>query len=330
MPEECNFKVGIVGAGNICRKMHLPVLSAMTNVDIQWIYDIDAISSSELAKLYKTKSITADEIESAAEKCDAVLLAVPIKAREYFYKIFSQKEVGLLVEKPFANALSQHRRITGFFEDYKIGCAFQRRTYLNTRLLKKIITEKWFGDLKKIFLSEGDRITKTGKNSSFIYDPASNCGGVLLDLGCHSLDVIEYLCEVDEFKILKHNLIYDGNVDVEAVGQAEIYNKKGATVNLSFSYSWIRAIDNFMKFEFENRTIIVGLKPDSPCCIQGDDGVLFPMDANCLEGAKTINQAFYLEWKYFLEGVSKREESVVSAGNCLLATKMLEEIYGSA
>ena len=43
-----------------------------------------------------------------------------------------------------------------------------------------------------------------------------------------------------------------------------------------------------------------------------------------LSGATTLNQAFYLEWRAFLDGLNARCESQVSGRSALLTTKLVE------
>jgi predicted dehydrogenase len=43
-------------------------------------------------------------------------------------------------------------------------------------------------------------------------------------------------------------------------------------------------------------------------------------------GATTYNQAFYLEWTDFLDGIRQKKESLVSARSALLTTALVERL----
>ena len=43
--------------------------------------------------------------------------------------------------------------------------------------------------------------------------------------------------------------------------------------------------------------------------------------------ASTVNQAFFLQWRSFLEGLRTDTESEVSARSALLGTALIEELY---
>jgi hypothetical protein len=47
-------------------------------------------------------------------------------------------------------------------------------------------------------------------------------------------------------------------------------------------------------------------------------------------GARTSNQAFYLEWLWFLEGLRTGVPSAMAAGSCLAVTALIEDLYREA
>ena len=65
------MNVGIIGAGNISSSVHLPLLSCMDEISINFI--ADRKNTSTLAKLYNTKSILLNE-QSSFPDCDIILI----------------------------------------------------------------------------------------------------------------------------------------------------------------------------------------------------------------------------------------------------------------
>ena len=72
------MKVGIIGASSICSSVHLPLLSCMDNVSIEFI--ADRKNPENLAKLYNTKPIQINK-QSSFPDCDIVLITIPVGAR---------------------------------------------------------------------------------------------------------------------------------------------------------------------------------------------------------------------------------------------------------
>ena len=77
------IKVGVIGAGGISSGVHLPLLSCINNVSIEFI--ADTINPEILAKTYNTKAIRINDI-SSLPNCDAVLLAIPVGVKEKYIR----------------------------------------------------------------------------------------------------------------------------------------------------------------------------------------------------------------------------------------------------
>ena len=75
------MKIGIIGSGRIVSSVHLPLLSCIDYVKIEFIADRN--NPSSLANIYNTKSIQIDKI-SNLPKCDVILLAVPVSIKEKY------------------------------------------------------------------------------------------------------------------------------------------------------------------------------------------------------------------------------------------------------
>jgi len=56
-------------------------------------------------------------------------------------------------------------------------------------VVRTAVRENWFGPVRGISIEEGSRTTKTGTDGRFYDDFTAGRGGILMDLGCHSLDV---------------------------------------------------------------------------------------------------------------------------------------------
>ena len=100
------IKVGVIGAGGISSAIHLPLLSCIDNVNIEFI--ADTINPEILAKTYNTKSIKINDV-SSLPNCDVALLAIPVGAKEEYIREFSKRNIYIFTEKPFAIDLETHK-----------------------------------------------------------------------------------------------------------------------------------------------------------------------------------------------------------------------------
>jgi predicted dehydrogenase len=322
--------VGIVGAGDIARKVHLPVLQAMGGVQVAWICDRSEARARQLAAAYAVRALPACA-PTELPPADAILLAIPVEARSAYLDSLASGESGVLCEKPFATVSSEHRRISELYPAYRLGCGYMRRFYDSTRTLRHVVAEQWFGRLRRIRIAEGNRSRGSGGDSSFL-DGAqpSTAGGVLTDLGSHSIDLALYLTQGRDFRVRACELVLDGRTDRRASASIDLVTaQEGApSIELEYCVSWLDPQPNRVELEFESATVFCGIAPGSDVFV-GDPGR--PAHAYRIvapeRGASTANQAFYLEWRNFLNGLAAREESLISARSAFLTTALVEALH---
>ena len=320
--------MGVIGAGAIARMVHLPVLTAMPDVRVAFLADADGARAAALARACGVPHREVNDLGSAVEDCDAVLLAIPVGARTSYLELLSRAGVAALVEKPFARTLDEHRRALDLFPAHALACGFMRRTYASSLLARRILGEGWLGPPRGIRVSEGGRTTKTGVNASHVDQSASAGGGVLLDLGCHALDLVFHLTGAQGHRVLRQEMVRDGKVDRRAEGEVVLDLGKGAPLPLHYVFSWLDRQEDVLEIEFATARLRLSARPERPPALLGlgkdtkevhlhaDDG-----------GATTSNQAFYLEWRWVLDGLRSGTPSPLAAASCLPVTALLEELY---
>jgi len=319
--------VGIVGAGDIARKVHLPVLQAMAGVRVSWIYDRSESRARQLGYAYGVQAATG---KSPADlpAADVVLLAVPVEARAGYLDAFAPGETGVLCEKPFATAADDHQRAIDRYAPYRLGCGYMRRFYDSSQTLRHVIARQWFGPLRGIRIAEGNRSRGSGVDSSFLDNAqSSTSSGVLTDLGSHSIDLALHLCQAREFRVRECQLVLDGRIDRRASAHVDILTDNG-DVELEYRVSWLDPQPNRIELLFERATVFCGIGP-SAAVFAGDPerpAEAFRIVAP-VKGAATANQAFYLEWRAFLDGLAARKESLISARSALLTTALVEALH---
>jgi predicted dehydrogenase len=324
------LSIGIVGAGEISRKAHLPVLVNVPDVRIAWIYDRRPASARALAEAYGLRAIDSSSLDSLAD-CDVALLAIPVEARGEYLAHFSSRGKAALCEKPFARSPAEHIRFLQQFAPHSLGAGYMRRFYRSTRLLRRVVREGLFGQLLNIDLREGSRSKGSGTDASFLDDPRlGRSRGVLTDLGSHSIDLALYVSGASSFGVVSVNRTLDGDVDRRLAAAVKLHlpgRRSDEPVEFNYVVSWLDRQDNRIQLTFERATVWSGLEPASEVLVGDPDS---PRDALVLSaregGAATYNQAFYLEWRDFLAGVRDERESEISARSALVTTSLVEAL----
>lgn len=324
-----NVSVGIVGAGEITRKIHLPVLLGMPGVDVAWLSDNRAQQAQILGAAYKVKSLCAPDPETLPA-CDVALLAIPVGARADYLRVFADRHTAVLCEKPFAASASEHRRLVEAFPLYGLGAGYMRRFYHSTTVLREVLHRGWFGPLQRICIAEGDRSKGSGVDHSFLDDPRAGAArGVLFDLGTHTIDLALYITGAVGYQIRSCEVVFDGAVDRKVAAQIALqspYAQTGRDVELDYCVSWLDRQRNTLQLEFEHAVVWAATGPAAGVFL-GDPA----QPARCVAltgpgGATTPNQAFYLQWRAFLDALQGQTESPISAGSAVLTTGLVEDL----
>ena len=151
-----DIRIGIIGAGGITSSVHLPLLSCIDNVNIEFL--ADTADPTELATSYSTTPIKINDISNLPD-CDIALLAIPVGVKNDYIEEFAKRDYYIFTEKPFALDLKTHELYLKMSK--KITCNYMRKFYNSTRQIKDIISSDIFGSIEKMSVVEGGIIGKT-------------------------------------------------------------------------------------------------------------------------------------------------------------------------
>jgi predicted dehydrogenase len=324
--------VGIIGAGEIARKFHIPVLVNMPDVKIAWIYDKRPESAKALAHAYGLPALHSLAPQSLPG-CDVLLLAIPVDARREYLDQISSRNVAALCEKPFAMSRDDHQRLINRFAPHALGAGFMRRFFQSSMLLRQVVSDGMFGALRRVDLSEGNRSKGSGVDSSFLDDPRlGQSRGVLADLGSHSIDLALYVSGATGFEVQSCDKVLDGLIDRKISAVVLLHTAQDSVpVELHYGVSWLDRQENQIRLTFDHTQVWSSLLPAAEV-FAGDPKSprsairLAPQTA----GATSYNQAFYLEWRTFLAGLRGRQESVISARRTFLTTALVEALLSDS
>src|SRR5258706_7278732 len=138
------FTLGIVGAGHVVSANHLPALKAMPNVAVSWIADKDLNRARDLGKSYDVSVCDVSSGLRTSTKTDLILLAMPFGVRAPYYNALSKMGAAIYVEKPFARAVAAHQKLCSAFDDFKIACGLNRRSWGLIQFCRQLLVKVFF------------------------------------------------------------------------------------------------------------------------------------------------------------------------------------------
>lgn len=234
-------RVGALGAGEIVRSHHLPLLLA-AGVDVAWVADPSPLAKRLAHRLFGIPTLSLDDAWSRLDQVDAVLLAAPVGRRAEHHDRLADCGTPVYLEKPIARSLIELDDLAARYAGSRVTCGFQRRSFANVGVLRSLLTELPVGTVRRIELHEGGRTMATGTSADFRDDVTAAGGGILTDLGCHGLDMIDQLVGLDAAVVEDQELVVDHGVERDAT-----ISLRTGDVEVSIELTWLRDIDSCVR-----------------------------------------------------------------------------------
>lgn len=182
------MRVGIIGAGAVVRKAHLPALASMEGIEIASIADIDTIAARRAAKSFKIKSYCKDYKDLLKKDLDFVSICVPTPLHKEVAVEAARSGKHMLVEKPLALTIEEVNEIRAALKENNVKLSvIQNYRYFES--IKEMKAKVDSGRLGRIISLLGVAHTKcpmSWTRSQWLY----HSGGALYDFGPHLFDLI--------------------------------------------------------------------------------------------------------------------------------------------
>jgi predicted dehydrogenase len=346
------LRVGIIGAGRIVERVHLPLLDNMAGVRLAGLFDPDLKRAMEVAENRRILKVCQSLDELLSLNPDAVLIASPNYLHAEMSIAALEARSHVLCEKPMAtNVIDAERMIEAARRagrELMVACTNRFRPEVIA--LHRIIREGQLGRIKSIRCGWLRRNGIPGVGTWFTHRRQSG-GGVLTDLGTHLIDLAIWLGELRQ--LLKVDCVFKRTAHAQA--QAEWYLPGSASVKtdcdveisasgsalfdgpveLSIEVSWASDVPEdktFLHFGGTRGTALLdtlfglspgGRRPRHPLRICLDGRLL----SSGVTSAADVLQPYKAQWEFFLESI-RRGRSLASELSVNLATvQLIEAMY---
>lgn len=184
------FRIGILGCGNIVQTMHLPALSSLPNISLQWLIDKNPEILRVLNSKYPKVKISDDM--RALSDVDGVIIATPPGMHAEHIRFALEHDWNVFVEKPLATNKNDAEVLVALAakRNLNLSINLNRRFFPSSKALKELIDTQSLGHIKRIHVIDGQRCSGgAGPNKTFHTSPTLSGGGVMIDTGSHMLDL---------------------------------------------------------------------------------------------------------------------------------------------
>ena len=266
------LKIGIIGAGGICRGAHMPSYKNMNNVEIVAICDIKVEKAQEVADQYSIPHVFENYMDLInMPGLDAVDICTP----NYLHSIIAVEALNhglhVLCEKPDAiNTVEAEKMKAAAEKNGKVLMVIRNNRFMPiSTFTKKYIEDGRMGEIYAARCGWQRRRGIPGKGGWFTTKEQSG-GGPLIDLGVHMIDLTMWLmgnpkpvsvsgCTYSKFADTDTSdsvnssfgeKVANGTFDVEDLAMGFIRFDNGACLQLEFS--WASNVEKEQRF-FELR-----------------------------------------------------------------------------
>ena len=184
------ISLGIVGCGAVAEVSHLPAAQRISNIQVAALVDKNLKRASDLAQHFDVPYYT-DDYHNIFDKVNAVIIALPHNLHAPVSIEFLQQGIHVLCEKPMALTADECDKMNQAAKQSEaiLSIGLVRRFYDSSQFVKQIIQNGWLGEIQSFEVEEGSPYNWPTASGFFFRKEVAG-GGVLIDTGAHTLDML--------------------------------------------------------------------------------------------------------------------------------------------
>lgn len=317
MSEKLRF--GLVGAGAISQSW-AQAFEACETAQLVAVADNRPEAAKALAHGFNCPSFDSHSAMAEAVEFDAVIVSTPPVTHPEISCYFLDRGVHVLCEKPLAidPASSQHMLDTAQKNNRTLTMGSKFRYVEDVIRAKSIVAS---GILGEIVLFENAFTARVDMSTRWNSNPEVSGGGVLIDNGAHSIDIIRYfLGPIADVQVVEGKRIQ--GLSVEDTVRVFARSAGGVMGNIDLSWSINKELDSYINIYGSNGTVSVGWKESKYRPSSSRDWVVFGKGYNKV-------QAFRSQLDNFARSIRGQEPLLISAEDAIASVHVIEAAYAS-
>jgi predicted dehydrogenase len=312
-------RFGLVGAGGIAQA-YAQAFQETQVAKLVGVADVradaaDAIAQSLGCESYATHLDLVDN-----EELDAVIVCTPPVSHPNIVDDLCERKVNVLCEKPLAITSASARDMfnSAAKNGVKLTMATKFRYADDVIRAKAIVSSGILGDIilfENVFTGHVDMSQRWNSN------PEISGGGVLIDNGTHSVDIMRYfLGPLTELQAVEGKRIQ--NLPVEDTVRLFVKTETGVMGNIDLSWSMNKEQPSYISIYGSRGTVLVGWKESKYRRSNDDEWISFGTGYNKF-------QAFRGQIENFSRAIQGEDKLLVSPEDAIASVEVIEAAYAS-
>jgi predicted dehydrogenase len=313
------IKFAIVGAGGIAQA-YAQAFEPCASAQLVAVADVREEAANGLAERLNCRSYNSYQMMADDAQFDAVIICTPPNTHPEISLFFVERKIHVLCEKPLSVDAESARVMLEAAEQNGVylTMASKFRYVEDVVRAKQLITS---GLLGEIILFENAFTSRVEMASRWNSNPEISGGGVLIDNGTHSVDLMRYfLGPLAEVQVVEGKRSQE--LMVEETVHIFVRSCGGVMGNIDLSWSINKEQENYLSLYGSKGTIKIGWKQSKYRLSSESDWVVFG------QGYDKV-QAFRSQIENFSKVISGDERLLVTPLDALASVEVIEAAYAA-
>jgi predicted dehydrogenase len=318
--KESPLKFALIGTGGIAQT-HLQAFAKTSLSKLVAAVDIRRESAEAVGAATGCRAFSSLE-ELLGSDCliDAAIVCTPPNTHLEICEMLAEAGVHVLCEKPIALNLAQATQMIGRAEESRtiLTMASKFRYTADMIYAKQLVTS---GVLGEILLFENTFAGHVDMSKRWNSHPEVSGGGVLIDNGTHSVDVVRYLLgPITSIQVLEGKRYQQ--IPVEDTVRIHAKTECGALAAMDLSWSINKQIPWYASIYGSQGTVLVGWKESKYKRTIDSDWTVFG------NGYDKV-QAFTAQLNNFCNAIHRIEPLLITSQDALASADAIDKAYES-
>lgn len=314
---DSKIRFGMVGAGHIAQS-YAQAFDGCESAQLVGVADVRADAARALAEGFGCRSYDDYEAMAEGEGLNAVVICTPPVTHPEICLHFLDRGIHVLCEKPFSIDVEHARAMAEASQGAGVYLTMASKfRYVEDVARAKGIVES--GILGEIVLFENAFTTRIDMSSRWNSNPQVSGGGVLIDNGTHSVDLMRYfLGPLVEVRVVEGKRIQ--GLSVEETVRIHVHSASGVLGTIDLSWSINKEQDSYVQIYGSEGTVSIGWKESKYRQASGRDWVVFG------KGYDKV-QAFSSQVDNFARAIRGEEALRITAEDAVASVEAVQAAY---
>jgi predicted dehydrogenase len=312
-------KFGLVGAGRIAQS-YLQAFGQSKIATLAAVADNRPDAAAAMAEAAQCPHFPSHTVMADAIALDAVIVCTPPVTHPEICMALCDRKLHLLCEKPLS--LTRDSALGIQMAAEKAGVLFTMASkfrYAADVVKAKSIVES--GILGQIVLFENAFTARVDMGDRWNADPAISGGGVLIDNGTHSVDIMRYfLGPLAEVQVVEGKRVQE--LAVEDTVRMFVKSASGVMGSIDLSWSINKELDDYIRIYGSGGTLSVGWKESKYRQTSSSEWAIFG------KGYDKV-QAFQSQIENFANAILGKETLRITAADAIASVEVIETAYAA-